>query len=144
MTQQFITLKTFVYPTEAYPLQSFLENEGIACMLEGENMVSVDPFLSNAIGGIKLKVAETDYEKARELVQKIKTEEEAEKQKHPVPDDLIYVDSFCPECDTRGVYRKKMPFFKMIVAGLAALTGLAPAFITKRHYCIGCGHHWMQ
>jgi hypothetical protein len=33
-----------------------------------ENSVTIDPFLSNAIGGIKLMVAESQVERALELI----------------------------------------------------------------------------
>jgi len=45
------------------------ENE-ISCHLKDENIVTVDPLLNPAVGGIKLLVAEPDFEKAKDLIKK--------------------------------------------------------------------------
>ena len=45
-----------------------LKEEFINCYLLNENSVTIDPFLSNAIGGIKLMVAETQAERALEIL----------------------------------------------------------------------------
>ena len=45
-----------------------LKEEYINCYLQDEYSVTIDPFLSNAIGGIKLMVAETQMERAREIL----------------------------------------------------------------------------
>jgi putative signal transducing protein len=48
-----------------------LQEEGINCYLENENMVTLVPYLSNAIGGIQLMVHKTQLERAREILAKI-------------------------------------------------------------------------
>ena len=66
-----------------------LQDAGIECFLRDENTVIVDPLLSNAIGGIKLEVAEDQYELAVELM---KGAEQA------------YLDEIvCPYCYKPGV-----------------------------------------
>jgi DNA-directed RNA polymerase subunit RPC12/RpoP len=45
------------------------ENE-VTCHLKDENIVTVDPLLNPAVGGIKLLVSESDFEKAKELIKK--------------------------------------------------------------------------
>jgi predicted RNA-binding Zn-ribbon protein involved in translation (DUF1610 family) len=45
-----------------------LQSEGIQCYLKDEYTVTIDPLLSNAIGGIKLAVFENDVEKASQLL----------------------------------------------------------------------------
>lgn len=45
-----------------------LKEEYINCYLQDEYSVTIDPFLSNAIGGIKLMVAETQAERALEIL----------------------------------------------------------------------------
>ena len=65
-----------------------LQDAGIECFLRDENTVVVDPLLSNAIGGIKLEVAEDQYELAVELM---KSAEQA------------YLDEIvCPYCYKPG------------------------------------------
>lgn len=71
----FITVATFQYPHEAHVLQSTLEAEGIKVFLKDEFTVQVDPFLSNAVGGVKLQVHKADAERAIELLKDIKVTE---------------------------------------------------------------------
>ena len=46
-----------------------LQDAGVECYLKDENTVTIDPILSNAIGGIKLVVKEDDAAEAREILQ---------------------------------------------------------------------------
>lgn len=59
------------------------ENE-INCHLRDEHIVTIDPLLNPAVGGIKLMVDETDFDKAQELIK------EAE--------DAYIRDIPCPNC----------------------------------------------
>jgi phage FluMu protein Com len=64
------------------------ENE-ISCHLKDENIVTVDPLLNPAVGGIKLLVVESDFEKAKDLIK------EAEEN---------YVkDIACPNCKVHAL-----------------------------------------
>lgn len=74
MTDRLVTLQTFMFPHEAYPLMSKLQDEGIECFLDGENTLTAQPFLSNAIGGVKLNIRESDTEKALEIIKNYKME----------------------------------------------------------------------
>ncbi len=48
-----------------------LQDEDINCYLENENMATLVPYLSNAIGGIQLMVHKAQVERAREILEKI-------------------------------------------------------------------------
>ena len=45
-----------------------LHADGVECYLKDENTVTIDPLLSNAIGGIKLMVREEDYQQVLEVI----------------------------------------------------------------------------
>ena len=45
-----------------------LQDAGIECYLKDENVVLTDPLLSNAVGGIKLMVQESQFDLAVELI----------------------------------------------------------------------------
>ena len=150
MEEQLVILRTFMYPTEAYPLISKLESEGIMCFLDGENTITVHPFLSNAIGGAKLKIKESDVQRALKIIKDVddsfnKTLKANQK---PIPEKFshgfIKVDTFCPECDSTNVFRKKMPFHQMILVILLLPLYLPLLFLTKMHYCANCGYEWKQ
>jgi hypothetical protein len=64
----FVTLKTFTYVSETIIIRGRLEAEGIECFVQDELTVQVDPFYSNALGGVKLKVRESQLEEALEIL----------------------------------------------------------------------------
>jgi len=51
-----------------------LEEEGIRAWLQDENTVTIDPILSNAIGGIKLMVYHEQVPRAQELLMEMEHE----------------------------------------------------------------------
>lgn len=64
------------------------ENE-INCHLKDENIVTIDPLLNPAVGGIKLLVAETDFESALGLIKDAET--------------AYLNDITCPYCKKTGL-----------------------------------------
>lgn len=65
---EFVTIATFTLPSELAVIKGKLESEGIDCFVKDELTVQVHNFLSNAVGGIKLQVRNTDASKATELL----------------------------------------------------------------------------
>jgi hypothetical protein len=55
-------------PAEAEVIKSFLESNGIQCLLKGLVVQSVHPFSADGLGEIKIFVMEKDYDSARELI----------------------------------------------------------------------------
>jgi len=55
-------------PVEAEVIKSFLESNGIKCLLKGLVVQSVHPFSADGLGEIKIYVAEKDLEVAKELI----------------------------------------------------------------------------
>lgn len=68
MKDSFVVVADFEYSSEAQISKGQLESEGIEVQLQDEFTVDTDPFASNAIGGVKLKVKQSDYQTARELL----------------------------------------------------------------------------
>ena len=64
MAGKLVTVDTFDMPTEAHLAKGLLEANGLTAFLADELTVGVAWHLSNAVGGIKLQVAETDVERA--------------------------------------------------------------------------------
>jgi hypothetical protein len=60
----FVTVISFNYFHEVGVVQSLLESEGIECFVKDGFTVQVNPFYSNAVGGIKLQVKSSQYEEA--------------------------------------------------------------------------------
>lgn len=55
-------------PAEAEVIKSFLESNGIQCLLRGLVVQSVHPFSADGLGEIKIFVTEKDYDSARKLI----------------------------------------------------------------------------
>ena len=66
--EDFITAAVFTYPHEIAVLRHRLEQEKVAYFFENETMLSVAPFYSYALGGIRLKVHPEDLPKVREIL----------------------------------------------------------------------------
>ena len=66
--ENLVIVATFTYPTELAVIRGRLESEGIECFLKDEYTVQAYNFYSNAIGGIKLQVRESDAERAIQIL----------------------------------------------------------------------------
>jgi hypothetical protein len=68
MPSNLVVVATYPTTAEAGLAREFLESEGIACRMTDEMVVQWVWYLSNAIGGVKVLVAEEDAEKALALL----------------------------------------------------------------------------
>lgn len=64
----FKTIAIFNYQHETVVLKHLLEQDGIPYFFENEMTLSVMPFYSNALGGIKLKVHPNDFDQVQEIL----------------------------------------------------------------------------
>lgn len=65
---EFVTIKVFNFHNDLYIAKSFLESEGIECLIKDELINQVYPLGANAIGGIKLQVISDQAEEAIRLL----------------------------------------------------------------------------
>ena len=86
---EFVVLQSFSNYVDAHILMGRMEEEGIRCWLKDEHTVTIDPILTNALGGIKLMVRREQYERAAALL----NEYLAEKRKN----------SACPVCGSNDI-----------------------------------------
>jgi hypothetical protein len=70
----FVHLRSFDNYIPAHIMLQRLEEEGIRAYLQNENTITINPFLSNAIDGIKLMVYKDQAERALDLVTKFENE----------------------------------------------------------------------
>lgn len=63
-----IIIISFTFPHEAHFAKLKLESEGIEVMIKDELTAQVNNFYSNAIGGVKLLVKESDYKNAWQIL----------------------------------------------------------------------------
>jgi hypothetical protein len=62
------TIATFTKPENAHLLRMRLESFGIEAFIQDENLIQMDILYSNAIGGVRVQVADEDAEAARKLL----------------------------------------------------------------------------
>jgi hypothetical protein len=65
----FVQLRSFDNYIYAHITLSMLQDAGINCHLQDEYMVTLDPFLSPAMGGMKLMVYPSQAQRAIELLE---------------------------------------------------------------------------
>lgn len=93
MSNTFKTIARFQYSTEAQIIKGRLEAEGIQVFLSDNFTIDTDPLVSNAIGGVKLKVLSQDAMQAQHILETIS--------KYSVDDDGNAIH--CPNCNSKKV-----------------------------------------
>ena len=71
--ERFETIAIFTYPSEYTVLEHLLQQQALRYVFQNETMISVLPFHSNAIGGIRLKVHPQDKETAIQIIEDLKS-----------------------------------------------------------------------
>lgn len=95
--RELITIRQFRDLPEALLAKGSLESSGIECFLADENLVRLDWFISNFIGGIKLKVRAPDAASAQQILDE------------PILEGLyvhgvgLYEQPRCPKCQSLDV-----------------------------------------
>lgn len=135
MSDDLITLWRYRDLPEALIAHSKLDAEGFDCFLADDNIVRLNWFLSNAVGGLRLRVREDDGESAMEvLAQEIPASFTAEE----VGGE--YQQPACPKCGSLNIS------FETMNRGiaLAALWVFAfPVPIPRKSWkCLDCRNRW--
>ena len=125
MSYQILT--AFANYMDAHLCQMHLEEEGINCWLKDENTVTIDPILTNAIGGIKLMVHEAQLERAADLLRIMKNKEQKATR--------------CPSCNSLNVEyivtnRKASNWLSALTTFVLGDFAMAPH---KVYHCFDCG-----
>jgi hypothetical protein len=95
--RELVTVRQFRDLPEALLAKGSLESSGIECFLADDNLVRLDWFISNFIGGIKLNVRAADAENAQQLLDE------------PILEGLyvqgvgLYEQPRCPNCQSLDV-----------------------------------------
>ena len=76
--QDLVTIRQFRDLPQAILAKGVLDSAGISCFLADENIVRMDWFISNLVGGVKLKVGREDMEAANSVLEEPAAEEPEE------------------------------------------------------------------
>ncbi|PWI30524.1 hypothetical protein DI383_03480 [Flavobacteriaceae bacterium LYZ1037] len=93
MTETFKTIARIQYSSEAQIIKGRLEAEGIEVFLSDNLTIDTDPLVSNAIGGVKLKVLSHQSEDAKEILESIR--------KYSMDDEGNSIS--CPNCHNEKI-----------------------------------------
>lgn len=129
---KFVLVQVYDNYISAHIAKGRLEEEGISCWLKDENTVTIDPILTNAVGGIKLMVEKTRSEEAAGILRTIENEN---KKAHP-----------CPKCNSLNIEfvstpRKISNWLSFVSFGLFA--SYAPK-VDMVYHCFNCGHDYPE
>lgn len=129
----YVTLKRFNTAIEAHIVKNALEGEGVACQIFDENIVTLNPLLNFAVGGIRLQVFEEDFQKAQSLLNEIEEKPFTNNQEAVIA---------CPECSSTSLYsdfnsmKDPKGFIAMVVAFIFSVF---PLYTKSVYKCKECG-----
>lgn len=121
------TVRTFDNYFSANILLTKLRDAGIECYLKDEYTVTIDPLLSNAIGGIKLIVKKSAESEARKMLQ--------------IFDDEYKNYITCPHCGSHDVLLVPKQSAENLITAITSWLFSSYAVSTENVYkCSICGY----
>jgi hypothetical protein len=120
---------------EASIAKSILDSSEIENYLADDNLVRLDWFYSNLIGGIKLFVRQQDVEEANNLL------DQGVPEKFDVDTPGEYEQPRCPKCQSFDVSFDGLDKSSTYAA---LFVSLPIPFTNKDWKCHSCGHHWKE
>lgn len=130
---KFKTVAVYSYPADAAVMKSKLESEGVNVLLRDEFTVGVDPFASQAIGGVKMDVHIEDYVKALGIIEL-----------HAERGSGLTNNIKCPHCGKRAVREQQditnARNFKERLR--AVLLSIFPFSNSATYRCNNCEHRF--
>ena len=145
--EKLITVLTVTYSHELAIIRGRLESEGITCFAQDELTVQVNPFYSNAIGGIKLQVLSRDLGRTIEI---LKEAGYINEENSALSNESSYVDNHsdnqqigsekvevvCPTCGSEEVVKIKKAGWLFLITSL--LLVFPTPFFRKKYHCFNC------
>jgi hypothetical protein len=131
--QSLVTIRQFRDLPEALLAKGSLESAGIECFLRDDNLVRLDWFISNFIGGIKLCVKAQDAQSAREILD------------DPILEGLyvqgvgLYEQPRCPKCHSLDVNFQELD---RPIAYLSAFLRVPIPAQRPAWHCHSCDAEW--
>jgi hypothetical protein len=131
--RELVTIRQFRDLPEALLAKGSLESAGIECFLADENLVRLDWFISNFIGGIKLNVRAADAENAQRLLDE------------PILEGLyvqgvgLYEQPRCPKCQSLDVNFQELD---RPIAYMSAFLRVPMPVQRPAWHCHSCDAEW--
>jgi Zn finger protein HypA/HybF involved in hydrogenase expression len=123
-------LNAYTNYVDAHIAKGVLEEQGIACWLQDENTVTIDPILTNAVGGIKLLVKKEELGNAGYILHQLRKEQKASVK--------------CPKCGSHNIELVSTPrkASNWVGAILGFLFTNYAIPVHKVNHCFDCNHEF--
>ena len=137
---KFTTILTGTFGSEIAVVRSKLESEGIDCFVKNELTAQVLPHISNAVGGVKLQIRESDLARALEILNQTEAPSLETEANESQPDAGETVrknpDITCPFCGSTEVVKTKKAGWTFLITSLLFM--VPTIFLNTRYYCFAC------
>jgi hypothetical protein len=134
---ELLVLQQFRDMPQAFLAKGTLESAGIECFLVDDNMIRLDWFISNLLGGVKLAVKAEHAEAARELLEQ------------PIPEGFEvegvgdYEQPRCPRCGSVEITHEAARDKRIALTAL--YVSALPIPVARDVWkCESCGAHWRE
>jgi len=131
-SESLCVVRRFASFSEALIAKTCLDGSAIECELADQNVLGANPFLANALGGVRLFVNEADLEQSTKLLDE------------PIPAEFdiqgigTYVQPRCPQC-----FSMDITFGELNSAAKVSLPlGLPLPLLRGDWLCHNCGCRW--
>lgn len=128
----YIELRSFDNYIEANIVLQMLQHNNINCHLKDEHIITIDPLLSPALGGMKLMVHHAHVERAWSLIERA--------------EQHYLKDIPCPVCHAHAL--RAISITKQHTSRLAALASMLlnghSVEVTKIYRCTSCGYDFKE
>jgi len=132
MQDKIIVFETFYNPIEANIVKSRLMDSGIQCFLSDENMVTINPLYTQALGGVRLHLFERDADLARNILgEKVPALETTGEEEGEI---------ICPNCGSHhvGYVQATKKRFGILTMLISFILFVYPFHVRKVHHCFDC------
>ena len=128
--EKLVTIARFSHPEEAHIVSARLESEGIWSFVADEFTVKANWLYSNAIGGVRLQVKESDVAVARKILSSTE------------PDATLTsgTGQKCPRCGSSDIKYGLFYLSPLFLSWL--LLDFPLPFIKRKWSCNNCGYRW--
>lgn len=138
--EKLVTLRQYDNSVQAHIDRVRLESEGIQCFIQDEHMVTMNWLYSNLVGGIKLQVTESDFDRAVEILEENYLDDIQDFSDEYINDSQEDLTKRCPRCDSNNTYREKFSR-KAFFVSLIFLFFPVP-FLKPKWKCLDCNYEW--
>jgi ribosomal protein L37AE/L43A len=134
MDDKIVTLISYHDPMLAEIVRGRLQANGIDCFIADDNTIWANPLLTQAVGGVKIKVFEKDIKKCREILSQtpeVETDDELSREAKLI----------CPNCGSTNVRYGAATLRRTnwITAIISFLLMVYPFYARKAWHCFNCG-----